>query len=106
MNSSGDIIRRVGPLPQAVFSLSTTYPAALVFTSSLVGAGTCDAAARLSQRLAAIRPGARSGVQAETVDVDAHGPIEAHPPGHCALHRQHLLASAETEGDPRHHREE
>lgn len=38
-------------------------------------------------------------MQAETLHVSAQRLVEAHLPGHCALHRQHLLAGARAEGD-------
>jgi hypothetical protein len=53
----------------------------------------------LLQRLAILCTAAHSGVQAETVDVGPQRLPEVCLPGHGALHRQHLLTGARTEGD-------
>ena len=58
-----------------------------------------DVAAQLFQRLPVVGAAAHSGVQAEPVDVSAWRLLEFFFPWHRALHRQHPLAGARTEGE-------
>ena len=53
----------------------------------------------LADKSALVRRTYEGGVQAEAVDVGAQRLLELRLPWHRALHRQHLLAGARTEGD-------
>lgn len=97
MNSSGDMTRCVVPSRQAVLSLSTTCPAALVCTRSLVSAGRVMVRHSCWQRLPVVSVAAHGRVQAEPVDVGAQRLLEVSVPGHRALQRQHLLPGARSE---------
>ena len=99
MNSSGDITKCVVPSRQGVFSFSTTWPAALLCTRSLVSAGRVMVRLSCSSAWRQVGAAANGSVQAETLHVGTQVLFEVRLPWHCALQRQQLLAGARAEGD-------